>query len=81
MLQASVCRVRLTANQSLNHLLLLLASACQGMKALLEDHARLVDLVITEGVTMLRVGNALVTQIQHRLLLRAQQSVKALPVT
>ena len=51
------------------------------MKALLEDHARLVDLVITEGVTMLRVGNALVTQIQHRLLLRAQQSVKALPVT
>jgi hypothetical protein len=45
------------------------------MKALLEDHARLVDLVITEEVPTPRVDNALLTPLQHRLLLRAQQSV------
>ena len=45
------------------------------MEALLEDHARLVDLLITEGVPTLRVDNALVTPTQHRLLLRVQQSV------
>jgi hypothetical protein len=45
------------------------------MEALLEDHARLVDLLIIEEVTILRVGNALLTQPQHRLLLTAQQNV------
>ena len=48
------------------------------MEALLEDHARLVDLVIMviiEEVTILRVCNALLTQPQHRLLLTAQQNV------
>jgi hypothetical protein len=63
--QASARRVPLIANQNLNHLLLLLASACQDMEALLEvilHHARLVDLVITEQVQTPRVNNALFPQ-------------------